>query len=267
VDILYRNKTSILAASIKDTDSKKGIVTGYFSSFGNKDSDGDIIVSGAFAKTIEDRGPASKQPRIKHLMNHQIDKPLGKLMELKEDDKGLYYESQIAMHTLGKDFVKMVEGGLITEHSIGYRPIKWENDNDDSSITYLNEIQLWEGSSLTGWGANAQTPMTGMKQDDIGEMILQHNRVEKFCRDTTASDETVEELLLYNKQLLQKIINFTTTTKPELNSTMPGTEANNDTSKWSGKTDSIIQLFNSVNHEKGRKTKWCANRSRIATYL
>jgi hypothetical protein len=30
----------------------------------------------------------------------------------------------------------------------------------------LKEIQLWEGSSLTAWGANQLTPLTGIKGMD-----------------------------------------------------------------------------------------------------
>lgn len=36
--------------SIKDIDEKSGIVTGYFSIFGNKDSDNDVITKGAYKK-------------------------------------------------------------------------------------------------------------------------------------------------------------------------------------------------------------------------
>ena len=45
-----------------DISEKDGIVSGYFSSFGNKDSDGDIIERGAFKKTIKERGPKSTKP-------------------------------------------------------------------------------------------------------------------------------------------------------------------------------------------------------------
>lgn len=77
---------------IKDVDSKKGIVSGYFSSFNTKDADGDIIRPGAFSKSINDWFPKG---RIKHLLNHDTTKPLGKLLTLKEDSHGLYYESKV----------------------------------------------------------------------------------------------------------------------------------------------------------------------------
>lgn len=208
---LYNYKTAALAASFKDADSKKGIVTGYFSAFGNKDSDGDIIVKGAFARSISKHGPDSEQPRIKHLFNHDTTKPLGKLLMLAEDNKGLYYESQVGTHTLGRDFIKMIESGLITEHSIGFRTVKDEIKPDGK---YLFELHLWEGSSLSCWGANSETPVTGVKainpEGHIETLVKQQKAIETFCRNTDASDEAIEALIIYNKQLSQQIINLTT---------------------------------------------------------
>jgi len=213
---LYSYKASPSEMSIKDIDGKKGIVTGYFASFGNKDSDGDIIQKGAFAKTIAEQGPNSAHPRIKHLMNHDITKPLGKILVLQEDSKGLYYESQVGSHSLGQDFIKMVESGLITEHSIGYTTVKNDKKSD---ANYLVELKLMEGSSLSAWGANEMTPLTGIKSLTLEDMTARVKALDKFCRTTTATDETVELLLIEIKQLLQ-IITDTKTTEPPV-STLP----------------------------------------------
>lgn len=213
----YQYKSGNLSASVKDADIRKGIVTGYFSSFGNVDSDGDIIMKGAFAKTIKESGPGSAQPRIKHLMNHDTSKPIGKPVLLQEDMKGLYYESQVGSHSLGVDFIKMVDSGLITEHSIGYRVIKknqlqdWEGYQKNPSMGYqeLTELQLWEGSSLTAWGANKDTPVVGMKSFDIEQINSRIKALDKFCRNSTATDDTIELLLIEIKQLQQYLIDAT----------------------------------------------------------
>ncbi len=42
---------------LKDVDEKKGVVTGYASIFNNIDSDNEIVMPGAFLKTIQERGP------------------------------------------------------------------------------------------------------------------------------------------------------------------------------------------------------------------
>ena len=214
---LYTYKDTTIAASFKDADMKRGIVTGYFSRFGNVDADGDIIKPGAFAKTVKEQGPKSAQPRIKHLMNHNPSMPLGKILDLKEDSSGLLYESQVGSHSLGQDFIKMVESGLITEHSIGYKTIKRNQlqdyagyqKNPSKGMFEITEAKLFEGSSLTAWGANPMTPLTGLKGAvDINNVIQQQAAIEKFCKDSTATDETIEMLLLHSKQLSQYILDM-----------------------------------------------------------
>jgi len=205
---IYSYKDCHIAPVIKDMDGKKGIVTGYFSHFGNVDADGDIIVQGAFSKTINENGPKSSKFRIKHLFNHDPSQPLGVIQELKEDTIGLYYESKVGTHGLGQDFIKMVDSGLISEHSIGFQTMQSKEiqsydeyqKNREKGWKEITQIKLWEGSSLSAWGANEMTPLTGMKDlKDKSEQIA------KFCKDSTATDETIEMLLLYNSQLVQRI--------------------------------------------------------------
>lgn len=218
---IFSYKTGSINASIKDVDGKKGIVTGYFSSFDNVDSDGDIIRKGAFAKSIMEWGPNSSQPRIKHLMNHNSSQPLGKITSLCEDMKGLCYESQIGTHSLGMDFVKMVESNLITEHSIGFQTMKRNQlqdyqeymKNPSAGWYELTDLKLYEGSSLTAWGANPSTPITGMKGESVETtvqaIVNRQKNIEKFCINSTATDETIQLLLIENKQLSQIIIELT----------------------------------------------------------
>lgn len=219
---IFNYKDINSAPALKDVDEKKGIVTGYFAHFGNVDSDGDIIVKGAFEKTIRENGPSAVRPRIKHLMNHDVNKPLGKLTVLREDATGLYYESLVGTHSAGRDFIKMAESGLITEHSIGYRTIKFNQlqtyeqylANPEAGWRELTEIKLYEGSSLTGWGANPLTPLTGLKNlksenIDIDLLVKKSESIEKFCRNTDATDDAIEMLTIFNKQLAQLIIDLT----------------------------------------------------------
>jgi len=61
--------------SVKDIDPKGRIVTGYYSAFGNVDSDDDVILPGAFERTLRERGPEGKN-RIMHLWQHDPWRPL-----------------------------------------------------------------------------------------------------------------------------------------------------------------------------------------------
>lgn len=186
-----------MTQDVKDVDVKKGIVTGYFSAFNIKDSDGDIIRPGAFKRSIDEW---FGKGRVKHLLNHDPRQPLGKLLELKEDSYGLYYESQIGTHNLGRDFLKMVESDLVKEHSIGFNV---RNQKKGKEANELIDITLYEGSSLTSWGANEYTPMLGVKSLDQRKARVK--QLEKFIKHTDATDETIELLMLEIKQLNQLI--------------------------------------------------------------
>jgi HK97 family phage prohead protease len=190
-----------LAESFTDVDTKKGIISGYFAAFDNIDAVGDVIRKGAFTKTI-----AENFNRIKHLENHDTRKPVAKILELKEDAKGLAYVSQIGTHKDGKDFAAKVESGLITEHSVGYRTVK---ELKQKGYNEVKEVQLWEGSSLTHWGVNPNTPITSYKgmtdEDYLTKLMERTKQLDSFCRNSDASDETIQLLLLEHKQLTQTI--------------------------------------------------------------
>ena len=199
-NMMYNYKS--LGMEVKDVDVKEGIVSGYFSAFGMVDSDGDIMMPGAFKRSIADWGPKGKG-RIKHLLNHDPSKPLGKVMELDEDGYGLKYVSKVGTHSLGKDFLKMVESGLIAEHSIGFKTLREQKSGDANQI---HEVMLFEGSSLTAWGANENTPLIGMKNmGTIEDIQSQIKSFEKFIRDSDVTDETIDLCLIKVKQLAQAL--------------------------------------------------------------
>jgi HK97 family phage prohead protease len=166
------------------------------------DSDGDIMMPGAFKRSIQDWGPEAKG-RVKHLLNHDPSQPLGKIVELKEDGYGLYYRSQVGSHRLGQDFIKMVESGLIGEHSIGFRTLREQKAAEANEI---HEVMLFEGSSLTAWGANEYTPILGIKSlEECTKIQEQIKTFEKFIRNSDVTDETIELCLIKVRQLAQAI--------------------------------------------------------------
>jgi len=189
--LLYKN----LNQGITDVDVKKGIVTGYFSSFDNMDSDGDVIRKGAFAKTINENFQ-----RVRHLLDHDATKSVGKILTLQEDVKGLYYESKAGRHTLGRDFLLMVEDGLISEHSIGFVTIKQKKQGHYNEIS---EVKLYEGSSLQGWGANEMTPITGMKSYENISFMMEN--IMRAIKGGKYTDETFAKLELQFLQLQKEL--------------------------------------------------------------
>lgn len=223
----YSYKSCSMA--IKDIDTKQGIVTGYFAAYGNVDSDGDIIQKGAGAKSIQERGPNSSRPRIKHLLDHDTTKAVGVIQNLYEDDFGLAFESKLGNHTLGRDALHMYEDGIITEHSIGFNIVNADNSKEHQII---KEYKLWEGSSLQTWGANENTPVTGVKsryKDNPAKLIDRLTVFEKALRNGKYSDETFEALeieLNQIKQAIQDIISLKDQPKPVADTTLKDKEPN-----------------------------------------
>ena len=90
------SKVLFKQGEISDIDDKLGIVKGYGSVFGNEDSDKDIIEKGAYARTLKSNGS-----RVKYLYQHDITKPIGKMRELYEDDKGLAFVAELPPTSAG----------------------------------------------------------------------------------------------------------------------------------------------------------------------
>jgi len=187
---------------LKDIDSKKNQVVFYFSSFGNKDSDGDILMKGAFTKTIKENFS-----RIKHLYNHSKIQSPGVIKELHEDEHGAYAVSQLIPTTLGKDILIEYEHGVITEHSMGFQTIKDREDKAKGAVEIM-EVKLWEVSSLTAWGANHLTPVIGVKEDEQIEALMKS--IEDILHNSNISDIRGKELETQMEVLKSKL----TKTKP-----------------------------------------------------
>jgi len=194
-------QTKSIKAEIKDVDKSKGIVTGYFSVFGNVDSDGDMIMKGSFDRTIKNNGQ-----RIKHLWQHDVRYPLSKPSTLKEDSYGLYFESTISKTSYGKDVLQLYADGVVDEHSIGFRTVQQQAKSDYNEIT---EIKLWEGSTVT-FGANEMAKYTGMKGMSAEDIITKMDAVYKSLKTGTFENEEIfEQLDIYFNQLKQHLSEIT----------------------------------------------------------
>ena len=214
----YTNKSTSLA--IKDVDTDSRIVKGYFASFNNVDSDGDMIMKGAFTKSIQEHGVESTSNRkISHLAFHDVTRPVGVLKVLKEDSKGLYFESELGTHDDGENALRMYKDGIIREHSIGFNYIqdkttfievdKTKTDNElvksIGGYWSITEVKLWEGSFVT-FGANSETPnLSALKsQDDVNECLDQlKQRMETFIKALKDGNYNEKYNSLFEVELMQ----------------------------------------------------------------
>lgn len=214
----YTNKSTSL--EIKDVDTDSRIVKGYFASFNNVDSDGDMIMKGAFTKSIQEHGVDSTSNRkISHLAFHDVTRPVGVLKVLNEDSKGLYFESELGTHDDGENALRMYKDGIIREHSIGFNYIqdkttfievdKTKTDNElvksIGGYWSITEVKLWEGSFVT-FGANSETPnLSALKsQDDVNECLDQlKQRMETFIKALKDGNYNEKYNSLFEVELMQ----------------------------------------------------------------
>ncbi len=220
-------KTKSLISELADVDVKNGIVTGYYSAFNNIDHDGDMIVQGAFAKTIAERGPQGSN-QILHLLQHNWQKVLGKPQLLQERDKGLYFETKIVTTTLGTDTLKLYEAEVYNEHSIGFRTMKWEKVEEGNDWYYkLLELKLYEGSTVA-LGANQETPFTGFKsaEEKLSALDKTNKRFDKLIKARELRDLTDETYIQIEIELEQIKAAYNSLVKVEPAQATPSQEPN-----------------------------------------
>lgn len=181
---------------IVDVDESKGIVKLYASAFDKIDAHKDVIRRGAFAKSIKERGPKAKVPRIKHLFQHDLWTLIGRPLEMIEDAKGLLIWSKVSDISNG-DYLKLYRDGVITEHSIGYDEIKTVNGDEYNELL---EVRLWEYSSVT-FGANYWAQTQSVKSSFSENVKVLNDRVEKLKGLVRNGDYTDETGFMLEKQI------------------------------------------------------------------
>jgi hypothetical protein len=204
---------------LKDADEKTGIVTGYCAVFGNIDSDRDMCMPGAFAKTLAERGVGSDKLRIKHLWMHDSWQPIAIPRALEEREKGLYFESVFGKDQFSRDKLQQHIDGIITEMSFGYNVVRKEDvldNNGDVQYRKLVELKLWEYSSVT-WGANSLTEIISAKgeaKDVIENLSKRLESLNRGLKNGKYTDESCEQFEAEIEKIQSIIKSLTVVTAP-----------------------------------------------------
>ena len=134
-----RLETKEIKFTLTDMDDARGTFAGYASIFDVVDSYGDIVVRGAFKKTLREK----KQFPI--LWSHNIMEPLG-VIRGQEDERGLAIEGQLNLDVQrGREIRSLMKPGAVNGLSIGYQVVK-EAEDAETRARLLKEINLWEVS-------------------------------------------------------------------------------------------------------------------------
>jgi HK97 family phage prohead protease len=167
-------------------------IEGWASTFGNVDSDDDIVLPGAFSKSLSVMKP-------KMLWQHSTSQPIGVWDEAKETDRGLYVKGHILDTALGNDVYKLAKGGAIDSMSIGYAAKDYSIDRA-KNIRSLKQVDLYEVSLVT-FPANTQAIITRVKSDNN---LMTEREFEEFLRDAGLSQKEAKTVVSHGYKALTR---------------------------------------------------------------
>jgi HK97 family phage prohead protease len=177
---------------INDEDPKFFTFEGYASTFGNIDLGEDIVEKGAFIDSL------SKNPDVPVLWQHNMEEPVGKSIELYEDERGLFIKAKLpkADTLVNGRIIPQMEVGSIKEMSIGFFIEDFEIKGE---IRILKKINLFEVSLVTK-AMNPRALVTGFKSFKETE-IKSLKDIETFLKEGGLSNNE-------SKTLISKIKEF-----------------------------------------------------------
>lgn len=155
-------KTKHFNLQVKSADLEEGTISGYASVFGNVDSYGDIVVKGAFSKSIEKIEKTGKV--ISVFYGHNMEDPranIGRVIELREDNHGLFFKAQLDLSgdTYGRLVYGQLGDGRLDSLSFGFSVLNGANTEAGYE---LRELELYE-ISVVPVPANQEALITEVK--------------------------------------------------------------------------------------------------------
>lgn len=186
-------KALSVAAEFK-ADSSQRIIEGYASVFNNIDGNDDIVLPGAYTKTLRENLSAG----IKVKRNHRA--LIGKPIHAEQDSTGLFTRSRISDTPLGNETLALVADGVIDRMSIGFLPVKKEwSQKSGQSVRLLHEVKLREWSFMDDEVANNAAVITSVKAlEDLDrafhEFKAGHLALPEFAALVQRADEEAKAL-------------------------------------------------------------------------
>ena len=147
--------------------TENGIFEGYASIFNVIDDTQDMIMPGAFKDTLQAQ-------KVKLLWQHEHTRPIGKILDMYEDNNGLYIKAQLILDIQqGQEAYSLLKSDVINGLSIGYVPLAHKIDNK-RGIRKITKVELWEISLVT-FPANRLAMVTNYKHHNL------YSAMQKAC--------------------------------------------------------------------------------------
>ncbi len=149
---------------IKSIEPESYFFTGYANVTEIVDEGGDIIHSGAFKRTID-----NKKGHVPVLAKHDFREEIGYSVGMREDARGLYVETQLYKNVKAaqEEYERIKarqEIGMPMGLSIGFTIPKGKHEYDEKGVHHIYEVNLWEYST-TPFPMNPESMVAEAKQD------------------------------------------------------------------------------------------------------
>jgi uncharacterized protein len=147
-------------------------IEGYASVFNYPDQSNDIVLKGAFARSIQD-----KFSPIKLLWQHDVNLPIGNIVTIKEDEHGLFIKAGLVQSTqAGREAIELIRLQVVSGLSVGIVPRRSmlnRNGYNEISEAVLHEV------SVVTFPANLQARIKSIYEDkaDLSELIHSANNL------------------------------------------------------------------------------------------
>jgi len=171
------------------TDGDDWEVSGYVSVFNNIDLGKDIVLPGAFTKSLK------SGRKVRFLYSHDPRAVLGVPRELKEDNKGLFGRFKISKTKLGEETHQLLKDGAIDSFSFGYSAADYIYNDDD--VRELKSIELYE-ASLVSMPMNPAAIVTDFK--DYMSLV---DKVNKAIEEITQLNNEIRGVVVKDHPLTQ----------------------------------------------------------------
>jgi HK97 family phage prohead protease len=175
-------------------------VKGYASTFGNIDRGNDVVVEGAFSRSLKEFGV----PAL--CWQHDVRDVVGKVLVCKEDGHGLYFEAIMPKGIEQFDKIyKLMKINAIHSMSIGYS-IKIADPDEEQKIRYLKDLDLYECSFVT-IPMNSEAKITGCKHFNLSNTkeLINSSSMRKTLSMLGITDKKLQESL-YKRSLERFLI-------------------------------------------------------------
>lgn len=165
---------------------------GHGSIFGNVDLGGDVVVPGAFKRSLKQYHEKGDLPLM--FWMHDPSRVAGKWTEMYEDGDGLRVKGVLADTPLGNEIRTLLQMDAVKGLSIGYRTI--DDDYDKEGNRLLKELELWEVSVVSlPMNPLAQVAHAKSQLSASGEYVPTAREFEHALRDVGCSQKTAKRII------------------------------------------------------------------------